>query len=311
MARTTIVMASDGTDVAVHALGGRGRPAVLVHAAGFLAEALRPLAHELGGSFNCWGPDLRGHGESSVPADLDFSWGGFALDVLAAVDVARGALARREHGGRPSPLVLADPVLADPGELNRRLVGIGHSVGATALLAAEASHPGTFAALYCFEPIVVLPDDRRPPGTPIPLADGARRRRAIFSSRAAAGERYRSRGTLANLDPAVLAAYLDRGFVDLADGSVALRCRPEHEALVYEHGLACETFDVLDQVRCPVTVAVGTGSVDLGRAAAPAVVAALADARLVEVEGVGHLGPLEAPPAVAASILSSIGTAAR
>jgi pimeloyl-ACP methyl ester carboxylesterase len=305
MARTTIVMASDGTDVAVHALGGRGRPAVLVHAAGFLAEALRPLAHELGGFFNCWGPDLRGHGESSVPADLDFSWGGFALDVLAAVDVARGALARREPGGRPSP-----PVPTDPQELNRQLVGIGHSVGATALLAAEASHPGTFAALYCFEPIVVLPDDRRPPGAPNPLADSARRRRAIFSSRAAAGERYRSRGTLAKLDPAVLATYLDRGFVDLADGSVALRCRPEHEALVYEHGLACETFDVLDQVHCPVTVAVGTGSVDLGRAAAPAVVAALADARLVEVEGVGHLGPLESPPAVAASILSSIGMAA-
>jgi len=297
------VPASDGTAITVHAFGGRGRSAILVHAAGFLAEVLRPLAHELDDSFNCWAPDLRGHGESAAPAELDFSWGGFALDVLAAVDATGRSPAGDDHGVYASP---AAPTTAD--DSSSQLVGIGHSVGASALLAAEALRPGTFAALYCFEPIVIPPGDGWRPGSSNPLADGARRRQAVFASRTAAARRYRLRGPLANLEPAVLAAYVEHGFADLADGSVTLRCRPEHEALVYEYGLASDTFDTLGKIRCPVTVAVGTGSVDLGRLAAPAVVAALADGHLVQVDGVGHLGPLESPSAVAASILASVGT---
>lgn len=301
MTRAIEVPASDGTRIAVHGLGGQGRPVVAVHAAGFLAETLRPLANALGDSYRWWAPDLRGHGVSAAPPDLDFSWSGFALDVLAAARIAVSHLTADEH--RVSVTSLGPKVPGgDPGQL----VGIGHSVGATALLVAEASCPGTFAALYCYEPILVPPADRRPLGSPNPLSAGARRRQATFASRSAAAERYRNRGPLSRLDPAVLAAYVEHGFADLADGSVTLRCRPEHEALVYDYGLTSDAFDQLARVRCPVTVAVGADSTDRGRTTAPVVVAALAHGHLVELDGVGHLGPLESPTTVAASILDSV-----
>jgi pimeloyl-ACP methyl ester carboxylesterase len=41
-------------------------------------------------------------------------------------------------------------------------VAIGHSLGATAILAAAAASPGRFAGLFCYEPIVFsrpLPDE--------------------------------------------------------------------------------------------------------------------------------------------------------
>lgn len=290
--------ATDGTMVAVHNLGGHGRLALLVHAAGFLAQVLAPLASELDGAIASWAPDLRGHGCSGAPPGGDFAWGGFALDVIASARLVTDEIAADE-----TPRCER---LADGGRV--QLLGIGHSVGATALLLAEASWPGTFSALYCYEPILVPAGERRPVGTPNPLAEAARRRTATFSSRTAAADRYRSSRSLSHLDPKVLAAYISHGFADRPDGTVTLRCLPDHEALVYENGMASDAFDRLGEVRCPVTVAVGTRSLDRGRGSAPVVVAALPDARLVEVEGLGHLGPLESPADVAASVLGAFGT---
>ena len=61
-----------------------------------------------------------------------------------------------------------------PGLVRGKLVGIGHSLGAHAMLRAEASRPGTFASLYCFEPIFVCDPGKLPPFVPMSL--GVRRR---------------------------------------------------------------------------------------------------------------------------------------
>lgn len=266
-------MAADGVRIALHALSDDGPPLVLAHATGFHGRVWQPLADALAGGFSCVAPDLRGHGDSAPPPGLDFDWRGFAADVLAVVD-SLGA---------------------------QRPLGAGHSSGATALLLAEQARPGTFAALYCFEPIIVPADPPLGPDRDSWLADNTRRRRATFRSRREALLRYAARPPLSALDPAVLRAYVDHGFEDDA-GGVRLKCRPEHEALVYEMATAHDCYARLAQVRCPVTLARGGRSEAFPADTGAAVAARLPQARTEEHPALGHLAPLEDPGAVAAAV---------
>ncbi|MDQ6909370.1 MAG: alpha/beta fold hydrolase [Actinomycetota bacterium] len=128
--RSSTVMTSDGVEVAVHELGGSGAPVVLAHATGLHGMVWRPVATQVGPELRCVSFDQRGHGDSGAPPALDFDWRGFGLDALAVV----GGLGLR------------------------RPFGVGHSSGAAGLLLAEEAAPGTFAALYCYEPVVVPAD---------------------------------------------------------------------------------------------------------------------------------------------------------
>ena len=271
---------SDGIVLALHDLGGDGPPALLVHATGFHGWVLGPLAHSLGTRFHCLALDLRGHGESGVPPDLDFDWVGFGTDVLTAVD-AFGL---------------------------ERPVGIGHSCGGAALLLAEEARPGTFSALYCFEPVVLAFDDSPTPNLSDPLAQRARQRRETFSSREEAHANYASKPPLNVLDPEALAAYVEYGFEDLPDGSVRLRCRGENEALMYESGLRHPAFSRLGAVDCPVVLACGADSHSFGPAALEQLVERLANGHLEVLPGLGHFGPLEAPSTVADSVIRTLDT---
>jgi pimeloyl-ACP methyl ester carboxylesterase len=268
----------DGVILALHDLGGDGPPALLVHATGFHGRVLGPLARGLGRRLHCLALDLRGHGESAVPAGLDFDWVGFGTDVLAAVDAfgLEGAL------------------------------GIGHSCGGAALLLAEEARPGTFSALYCFEPVVLPFDDSPMPELSDPLARGARQRREIFASRREAYANYSSKPPLNVLDPEALAAYVDFGFEDLPDGTVRLRCRGENEALMYEGGLRHPAFSRLDAVNCPVVLACGAESYSFGPASLELLVERLANGRLEVIPGLGHFGPLQKPSLVAESVIRAL-----
>lgn len=270
----TRVTSADGVDIAVHDLGGRGRTVVLAHATGLHGLVWKPLAAELADDFHCVALDARGHGDSGAPLDLDFAWEGLARDVLAVVD----------------------------GLGLERPFGLGHSSGGAAMFLAEQSLPGTFAALYCFEPTVIAAD---PPLGRDPdnwLAAGARRRRARFASRRDAYDNYASKPPFSGVAPAALHAYVDHGFADLPDGEVELKCRGEYEALVNEMATAHDAYLHLDKVRCPVLLAHGEGTEGFGPALIGAQAARLADVRTEVVPGVGHLGPLEDPGAVAASV---------
>jgi pimeloyl-ACP methyl ester carboxylesterase len=278
----TRVMADDGVEVAVHHLHGEGPlPLVLAHATGFCGPALAPLARRLGRGLSCLALDERGHGLSGVPAGGDFEWHGFAADVLAVV----GGM------GLEGPL------------------GFGHSCGATALLLAEQARPGTFRALYCFEPILFSPEERAEAAVRAgehPMVMAARRRREVFASREEARDNFRAKPPLQALDPEALDGYLEGGFEDLGGGRVRLRCRAEHEARVYAAGLAHDAWDHLERVRCPVVVAHGSRSAVMDAKRAQAVASRLTRGRAEQVPGVGHFGPLEDPGVVAASLLETL-----
>ena len=282
------VTAGDGTRIAVHDLGGSGPPLLLAHATGFHARAYQPLAEALGTRHRIVGYDARAHGASDPPPlDDSGTWrlspDHFAADVLAVVDA----------------LGLEQPA------------GFGHSAGASALVLAEQARPGTFSALYCFEPIIAPLDDPVAPDPDNALSRGARQRRRTFPSRQAAYENYAAKAPLSQLDPRALRAYVEFGLAPDPAGGVRLCCDPDHEALMYARGLTHHAFRHLGELSCPVTLACGQHTDAIGPDVLALLAARLAHPRVEVLAAVGHFGPPQHPTAVAASVLGALGRPAQ
>lgn len=269
------VRSSNGVHLKVHDLGGDGPPLLFAHATGFHGRVWEPLASHLP-QFSKWSLDMRAHGDSTAPTDRPLEWEGFADDVLAVIDAL----------GLESAY------------------GVGHSKGGAAMLLAEQRRPGTFRALYLYEPVVMPPEYAIGRNPDNPLSQGARRRRDTFDTVEAAMENYASKLPFSTLHPDALRAYVDHGFAPTDDGLITLKCRPEHEAEVYAHGTAHQAFLELGSVRCPVTIALGieeTVPAVFGRAIADN----LADAIVESIPTLAHFGPLEDPGLVADSIVAA------
>jgi pimeloyl-ACP methyl ester carboxylesterase len=263
---------SDGFAVAAFDLGGDGPPVLMAHATGFHGLVWKPMASDLP-DFHCYSFDERGHGDSYRPLDHNYDWTGFADDALAVVD----------------------------GFGLERPFGVGHSAGAAALLMAEAFRPGTFRALYLWEPVVMPVDDPLGPQEN-PLSEGALRRRELFPSRDDAYGNYASKPPFSVLHADALRAYVDHGFADTDDGQVRLKCRPADESQVYRMGSAHPAFSRFGEVQCPVVLACGQNTNAFGADLIELQAARLPHARTEVFAGLGHFGPLEDPATVAAAV---------
>jgi pimeloyl-ACP methyl ester carboxylesterase len=266
---TMFVESTDGVELALHDLGGEGDALLLSHATGFHGYVWQPLAEHLAPRYHSWALDYRGHGDSSAPASGSYDWSGMRADAEAAVRA-----------------IDASPLFA-----------MGHSMGGTALLMTELAHPGTFAAIALFEPIVFPPDRQRPEGG-IPLVDVARRRREVFASRDEAYENYAAKPPLDLVDPAALRAYVDHGFVDQPDGTVLLKCRGESEARTFEGSASQDVWSALDRVRCPVLVIAGAPAPFQPADWAEQAASRLPDGTYLQLDLLGHFGPMEDPALV-------------
>ena len=280
-----VATTEDGLPVAWYELAGNGDPLLFAHATGFHGKAFAPLAAALAHRFRSVAFDERGHGDTPTPPDGVFDWQGFALDVRAVLDGA----------GLDRPFAF------------------GHSAGGAAIVLAELARPGTFRAIYCYEPIIppdaLMANAPAPPGGTTranPLAAGARRRRDVFPSKDAAYDNYASKPPMATFHPDALRAYVDHGFEAFGDG-VRLKCRPESEAKTYEMASRHGAFYRLGELRCPVTIAWGEHTTSLFPGAFQLQVKQLTAGRGERLDGLGHFGPFEAPDVVAASILRAFG----
>jgi pimeloyl-ACP methyl ester carboxylesterase len=264
--------------LAVYDWGGDGDPVLLAHATGFHGRVWDPVARRLvAAGRRVWSFDFRGHGDSDRSPN-GYHWDGFADDVLVVVD--------------------ALDLAGDPA-----MLAAGHSKGASALLLAEQRAPGTFARLWCYEPILFPSDRRLEPQTDFSLAEGARRRRAVWGSPEEALTAYRSKPPLDVLHSEALQAYVEHGLRGRGDGSFALKCLPDDEAATYSMGMAHDAYQRLDAVDCPVVVACGEHTDAIPPKLAAMVVDRLRDARLELMPGLGHFGPLQDPDAAVASML--------
>ncbi len=233
--------------------------------------------------YHCWGLDLRAHGRSDRPLDGNFAWSGFSVDVLAALD----------HLGLDGPWAF------------------GHSCGGASILLAEEARPGTFRSLYCFEPVVVREPMEWLAAENNPLSVGARRRRETFPSREDAYLNFSSKPPFSDLDPDVLACYVDAGFQVIpaeegGDGrAIRLACRRDDEAEIYTHGASHGAFRHLSEITCPVALSCGADTDAFGVSFLEADAGQLARSTVEVLPGIGHFGPLEQPLLVAESIRRS------
>lgn len=109
----------------------------------------------------------------------------------------------------------------------------GHSVGGAVALAAASQYPGLFKAMYCFEAVASTPATHafmaEAAGSGAIQTDGqklglmARKRRAVFDSRAAARQQLTSKPPFSGLHPQAMALYLQHGLVERPTAAATLQ----------------------------------------------------------------------------------------
>ncbi len=251
-------------------------PALLcAHATGFHGRCWDHIVRRFPGR-RALALEFRGHGRSSKPVP-PIPWPHFAQDVLA---VAR-------HLGL------------------RGAIGVGHSMGGFALVAAAIEMAEIFSALLLVDPVIFPREAYR---SPAPDASFIGRRRNRFASPEEMVDRFRGRLPFSAWQPEALRNYCEYGL--LADGdSFVLACAPDVEAAIYEHSNAPENnlYSAMPGVYLPVTVlragTTPTAAFDLNASpTGPGVATCFPNGRDVYLPERNHYIPMEAPELVAAEI---------
>lgn len=265
-------MSSDHVSVAVHELGGSGRPLLLSHATGFHGYCYLPVADHLSEQFTSYALDYRGHGSTPRPDDWAVDWKRYGDDALAA--------ARR--------------IAPDGG-----LIGFGHSMGGAGLLMAAQRDPGLFDLIVAFEPIVFPPEnfEAEDDAEPSPMVVGARRRRASFDSFEAAVDNYSSKFPMQMFEPDVVRLYVGHGFRPAPEG-VRLKCDPEHEARTFETAGTQNTWDQLPGIDTRVIVVAGGDQMGPAQVA-PQIAQRLPNCLYIEQPDANHFAPFIDPSGIA------------
>ncbi|MGH9134733.1 MAG: alpha/beta fold hydrolase, partial [Ilumatobacteraceae bacterium] len=280
--RVRRVESSDGVSVAVHDLGGSGRPLLIAHATGFNAHTYVPIAEVLADRFHTSALDFRGHGDTAAPAGWEVEWRRFGDDASAAAKAVT------------------------PGD---GLIAFGHSMGASALLMAAHREPSLFELIIAFEPIGhpapdPAPEDALSHPLLTSMVGAARRRRRTFASYAEAIDNFGSKPPMSAFTPEALRNYVEHGFAPSGDG-VTLRCDPELEAQTFLNGRHNGVRDILPGISTPVLV-VGGATDEFGPASiAPDIAERLPNATFRHLPHLDHFGPFTHPAELAELIAAT------
>lgn len=258
---------------------GQGEPTIVcAHATGFSKELWRPFADEFrraGGTVPVVAFDFQSHGEARKLAH-PVDWWAFAGDVDGALSSVSGTV-----------------------------VGLGHSMGAAALIMRELLHPGTFSALVLVEPIVLPDEVNRRFSEHNPLAAMAMRRRRTFPSAEAAHTNFASKPVFGRWDGRALSAYVEGGLID-EEVHWRLACEPEDEAATFRAAATTGLWDRLGEVRCPVTVVGGEHSDSHSVDFVEILSRRFVDGSVHIVPGATHFVPMEAPGDLAELMLERL-----
>ena len=284
--RRTIAIESRGQTAALAALdfGDPARPidVIFLHANGFNAMTYRSVLAPLAGTLRILAVDQQGHGRSAQRAVSEgrMDWHDLRDDLIGLLAALGGP-----------PVVLA-----------------GHSMGGAVSILAAAERPTAVRGLALFDPVIVPREMviaaralTEPPHANNPLAQGARRRRAHFPSRAAAIESYTGRGAFKTWPAQALADYVEDGFRDRADGEVELSAAPDWESSNFSAHLN-DIWAAMAGLRMPISILRAEIGSTCNLQTAEPYEAANPGFSVATIPGATHFLPLERPDLVAATL---------
>ncbi len=136
-----------------------------------------------------------------------------------------------------------------------RLIGIGHSMGAHAMI--DAAHvTGAFSRLLLLDPTVPSPEAfAEAPAPDFSQQHPAAKRKNHFDSAEDLRDRLLPKGAYRLFEPRVLMDYCRFGLLPAESGGFELACHPEMEASVYQTARTnAGVYDSAHALRIPVTV---------------------------------------------------------
>ncbi|HZO81795.1 MAG TPA: alpha/beta hydrolase [Candidatus Binataceae bacterium] len=264
----------DANGIRLHALdwGGTGAPIIILHATGFIGRLYRPIALALREAGHVYSYDQRGHGDSSRPADGDYSWER-TVDDLRAFIAALGL-----EGAR----------------------GLGHSAGATAVGALAGERPDLVSRAVLVEPVVF--DE-------VPIEGESERQNELYTRTIkrkrwfeSVDAMFRNFGNKPPYDTwrrDMLREYCEHATWPAPNGGVELKCPPEVEAEYYARSRQYVGLPLILSSRAPLLVMFGANSDSVGNAISEKISTQLRHGRVVTIAGTGHFLPMERPEEVA------------
>lgn len=248
--------------------GGDGPPLLMLHATGFLPWLWHPIARELSRTHRVIAPYLCDY-RSVDPDNAWLGWRDLAGDIKQ---------------------------LCDRLQLERPYM-VGHSMGAAVATLAHTLHGLPMEKMVLIEPIF-LP--REMYGVKFateqhPMAAKAIKRRNSWRNREEVRDDWRSKPFFQSWNEEVLSLYIEHGITPNNGSGVCLTCTPGCEAALFMGSLQQDPWPELAKVKGPVLVVEGEQSenkpfIDLKRIAGM-----IPDGTYLEVEGAGHLVPMEKP----------------
>ncbi|TDH72929.1 hypothetical protein CCR75_009239 [Bremia lactucae] len=226
------------------------------------------FAHGGGFCKEIWEPIMR-HLKNSLPQDVttqfvsfDFKYHGSNRDesVEAQFDLLNPSGPRVYHPATQltawtSAEVLQQTHCLRSKDVGTPLIGIGHSMGASAMWNTEVQYPGTFGGLILFEPVY----GNLNPAISTFLVSITLQRESSWPSRAAAVDHLWNYKNFACWNRESLEAYTRGGLVeDEETGNTVLACSTPIEASLYCHNPLCMNEQQLAKPKCKIYIHYGS-----------------------------------------------------
>lgn len=265
---TNFFVDANGIRLSCQDWGGDGLPIIILHATGFIGRVYRPIALALRSAGHVYSYDQRGHGDSSRPADGDYSWASTTDDLRAFI------VATKLEGAR----------------------GLGHSAGATAIGALAGAHPELISRGVLAEPVVF--DGELPESEQKSLYERTTKRKRWFKSADAMMQALGHKPPFVTWRRDMLRDYCEYGTRPAAGGGVELKCPPEIEAEFYARSRQYSSLPLILKSRSPLLIIFGEKSDSISDTVSDKIAAELDNGRLVKVPDAGHFLPMEQPEEV-------------
>lgn len=265
--------------------GGSGAPLYFFHANGYPPACYRPLLSRLAGQYHVTAMVQRPLWPDSQPEDVN-DWFPLSDDLVHFLDTQQ-----------------IGPIL-----------GIGHSMGAMALLRAALREPERFKAIVLMDPVLFPPHIIRLwqvvralglSYTLNPLVAAARNRRRQFDSLDRLFKGYRRKSVFRYMDDAALQAYVD-GIACPADNGYQLCYRADWEMRIYATSMLrdMDIWRQLPSLRPATLIVRGEETDTFWTSTARRVQRKQPRVRVETIEKSTHILPLERPCEVYETILS-------